>query len=245
MSENIGRLRETLQSLLSRIPPLTTERIPGGSEALANLAPTVRARLESIVGGSPDLMHRQSDVLETDLLMMVSLECAAGACGDRCRMWFRCMTDLAAGPTCREPPNDPVDAAVYSSLARDFTRETIGWPQDIQTERTADRVVYSLFTGRQLQIDDRPDLFDNRYWLALYQAAKVRNAPAVVSAFAGIAEWWLSEYRDAGQSRFDLAEYPCFEPLPNAALSLIRYKDLMPVRFTDPEHEVFYMAALI
>jgi hypothetical protein len=247
VSDAVKHTQQMLQASLSQLPPLAKERVPGGIKAWDTLAPGIRSRIGAMAAEPPSHWHRYGKAFLTDLLMMVSLDCAAGASGDRCRLWFRCMADIASSAAPEGELVDPVDAAVYSSLARDFARDTTCWPRCIGTRQIADRVFYGLFTGQPLEpIKDQASvLFDNRHWLALYRAIKDRNVAAATAEFDSIAALWLSDYRHAGEPRFDLAAFPCFEPLPNAALGLVKFREGFPIELADRDHRLFFLAALL
>jgi hypothetical protein len=223
------------------------ERVPGGAAAWDALAPEIRGRLAAMASEPPDRWHRFGKPFLADLLMMVSLDCAAGISGDRCGIWFDCMADIAAASRPDGNLVDPVSATVYSSLARDFARDTSGWPSRPSTMQVADRVFYGLFTRRRIEpVDEKAAaLFDNRHWLSLGHAIETGDAPAAMAAFDAVAAAWLSDYRHAGEPRFDLAAFPCFEPLPNAALALAKFRDRLPIRLANEEHRLFYLAALL
>jgi hypothetical protein len=235
---------ERLRRLLAEEPALGPERLPGGTGEYARLAPEPRATIAYMAGSPPEQWPAHYRTYRTALLRLASLECAAGASVDRCLRWFRCIADLASAPLAGGEPADASTAVTYTALARDFENPArLSGP--VPDGPIPERVLHALLAGAPLPRSEQRPLFDHEHWAALGQAIRAGDGDAARRAFIGIAEWWISEYEDSGVPRFDLSEYPAFEPAPNAALAIANYAERLGIDFDDPDHRLFYVAALM
>ncbi|HEX6368215.1 MAG TPA: hypothetical protein VF006_04750 [Longimicrobium sp.] len=235
---------ETLRRLLAEEPVPGAERLPGGAGEYARLAPEPRATIAYMAGSPPEQWPAHYRTYRTALLQLASLECAAGVPVERCLRWFRCIADLASAPRAGGEPTDAAEAVTCTALARDFT-DPARLSGAVPDGPMAERVLHALLTGAPLPPPEVPALFDHQHWAALGRAIRARDRDAARTAFIGIAEWWISEYEDSGVPRFDLSEYPAFEPVPNAALAIANHAERMDIDFDDPGHRLFYVAALM
>lgn len=235
---------ETLRQLVAAEPALGPERVPGGAGEYARLAPAPRTSVAYMAGSPPHEWPAHYHTYRRALVQMASLECAAGAPVERCLSWFRCIADLAGAPGADGQPVNAAEAVVYTALARRFG-DAARVPGGVPEGQMAERVLHALLTGAPLPPPQDPALFDNAHWAGLGRALRSGDRDAAQRAFIAIADWWISEYEDSGVPRFDLSEYPVFEPAPNAALAFANHSRGLGISFTDPGHRLFYVAALM
>lgn len=224
---------------------LGSERIPGGTAAYERLATDVWTLLLRLAAASEASRRVTGSELPRYLLQIASLECAAGAAACRCRAWFRLLARLAAAPDGQGKPVNALSAVIYEALSAEFYLERSNWPDEIPEQSVPDRIVYGLATNKELVSAAPPNPFGDENWIQFQSAVKLGDAAGAAEALAAIADWWLSDFDAAGQSRFDLAEFPCFEPLPNAALALAYHKFSLNIEFSDPKYQLFYVAAML
>lgn len=246
MTKSIQEIKSHVSTMLKQSPPFGTERFPGAANDYIQISPNIISAIMTM-NAQTDESQEHNNSYRLYILKLVSLECAAGASAQRCRAWFQCLAELASCSLSDSfAPIDPVEAVTYFALAGNFSKAMYDkWPDDLDTKQIPDRIIYMMMTGKQLDISASAKLYDNQYWLNLYDSINHKDEAGAQAAFISIAEWWLSEYRDSEVPFYDPQSYPYFEPIPNAALALAKLRESMNIGFDSEEQRQFYVAALI
>lgn len=244
MMSTLAQLHSQIAALLHSPLVFGDERVPEGRAEYQRLAPDAQGGVESFQSLG-QLDKRQNSAYCEKLLHLASLECAAGAGAARCRAWFGTIAQVASLPL-GAAPAAPAEAALYFALADDFdSARYADWPEEIDTQATASRVIYRLMSGKPLEIEAQPLIGDGQLWLRGYRAAQQRSRPEAQATCAALANWWLHDYEATETPRYNLERYPCFEPDCNALCAILMRRERLPLRFAHKHHRDFYMAALL
>jgi len=251
--DNITNIKEQILQLIQVPPVFGAERIAGGTADYARLAPDWLAslsgidRLEAAAWQRDNSFVLKIKYLRQAIFRLSSLECAAGAPAERCRMWFRCLASILSQKLIGENyPIDSEEAVTFFALARDFSLERYqDWPEKSDFEGVSSRILYGLMTGYPVVLPEENPAYDDEYWLQLYQAITQKNGTKVKAACMALADYWLHDYEVNEVPVYDQEQFPCFEPDCNAILAIALYREQIPVVFEEEKYRRFYLASLL
>ncbi|MDU2065339.1 MAG: hypothetical protein E6713_10920 [Sporomusaceae bacterium] len=251
--ENTNYIKEKILQLIQTPPVFGEERIPGGLADYERLAPEWLSSLSGIDQLEADAWHRNDafvlkiKYLREAIFRLGSLECAAGASAERCRLWFACLALLLSQKLVGENyPIDSEETVTFFALTRDFSLEHYrDWPEKSDYEGVASRILYGLMTGYPVVLPTENPAYDDRHWLQLYRAIMQKNATDLKQACMALADYWLHDYAVNEVPVFDQEQFPCFEADCNAILAIALYREQISVVFEEEKYRQFYLAALL
>lgn len=251
--EKVNEIKERIKQLENLDYRFVRERLHRAEADFIHLYPKYMERLTDVYRWGENLCNYDYQFfpalerLKNDAILLATLACAAGADWSICREWYLLIAELCSFQKKEENlPFNQAEFLVYLALAGDFSREKMEFwpslPQDSQA--TPDLILYSLMIGNPLTIDRRNLVFDDAIWLRFYDALSAGDTFGVKAACEDFAKYFWNTCEANEMPVYSPEEYPCFEPVYNAALAIALYREGMDISFEAEQYEKFYIGAL-